>query len=280
MRIKKKQTEVGNSGVNPSSLASELLEILAAGSTETFWKILNNYLPSTYCIVMLLDDRMNLITRAVCRLRGLQEESSSVGAVFPADRLKDQRSVFNTRQSLLCRFESSDIDHDLKALIPKKTRTILVVPLGTASERQGVIIFGEERLWSRAPFTDDKIQLAVAISKQIASGVQLLQFCDKQPETSRTARVSQIAVREQEGITMLGEVARAVEHEINNPLSVIVNWSELYRDDESIDAELRNKFQIIYDMSLRIAAVTRRLGEIKEGSITEFIKGSGMTEIK
>jgi two-component system sporulation sensor kinase B len=82
-----------------------------------------------------------------------------------------------------------------------------------------------------------------------------------------------------ERLAALGEVTRAVEHEINNPLSVIVNWSEIYRKDESIDPRLRGKFQTIYDMSERIMVVIKKLSEMKETRSVEFIKGQKMTRI-
>jgi signal transduction histidine kinase len=75
-------------------------------------------------------------------------------------------------------------------------------------------------------------------------------------------------------------VTRTVEHEINNPLSVIVNWAEIYREDSAIDPELRRKFQIIYDMAMRITEVIKKLAEIKDAKSIEFIKGQKMTDIE
>ena len=82
-----------------------------------------------------------------------------------------------------------------------------------------------------------------------------------------------------ERLSALGEVTRTVEHEINNPLNVIVNWAEIYREDDAIDPELRKKFQVIFDMAMRIRDVVKKLTEIKDAKSVEFIKGQKMTDI-
>jgi C4-dicarboxylate-specific signal transduction histidine kinase len=99
-------------------------------------------------------------------------------------------------------------------------------------------------------------------------------------EARHNLHVSQDKVIKAERLATLGEVTRTVEHEINNPLSVIVNWAEIYREDSTIDPELRRKFQIIYDMAIRITAVIKKLAEIKDAKSIEFIKGQKMADIE
>jgi len=280
--LKKNKTleELNNDILGLSSLATDLLAALEAESLpESFAESLKDHIPSTYCILMLLDDKMNLVTRLACPVRSLTWEPA-IGSTYQSDRLRIVRSVFETRQPALYRLEFEDIDDDLKLMISKATCSVLVVPIRIGAENGGVMIFGEERHWNRAPITHEKIQLAVAISKQVATGVQLWRCRDKLADAGRSLEISRDSLIKAERLATLGEVTRAVEHEINNPLSVIVNWSEIYREDPSVDAELRKKFQIIYDMSIRIMEVIRRLSEVKDSKSIEFIKGQRMTDIK
>lgn len=262
-----------------SSLATDLLRNLEEGSPESFAESLQYHIPSTYCIVMLLDDQQNLVLSIVSPNRSLVWEPR-LGTTYQRDQLATGRMVFETRQPMLYRLEFDEIDDDLKMLISKNTRSLLVVPMRAGLEDVGVIIFGEERRWDRAPFTDENIKLATAIGNQIATGVQLWRCYEKLADARHELEISRDIMIKAERLSTLGEVTRAIEHEVNNPLSVIVNWSEIYREDASIDPELRKKFQIIYDMSIRIMEVIRKLAEIKDAKTVEFIKGQRMTDIK
>jgi C4-dicarboxylate-specific signal transduction histidine kinase len=227
---------------------------------------------------MLSDANGSLTTRIACPIRSFTWEPL-IGAVYAADRLKSVRTVLETRQPLLYRLDSDDIEDDLKKMLAKNTRSVLVVPIRIAAENIGVMIFGEERHWNRSSFTNDKIQLAVAISKQVATGLSTWWCRERLTEARRDLKLSYDKIIKAERLATLGEVTRAVEHEINNPLSVIVNWSEIFRDDDSIDPEIRKKFQIIYDMSMRIMAVIRKLSAMKDTKAVEVIRGQKMTHI-
>ncbi len=246
---------------------------------ESLSESLKDHLPSTYCILMMLDDKMNLAVRAACPVRTLTWEPA-IGAVYAPDRLMQVRSVLTTRQPRLFRLEVDAIDDDLRKIITRETRSLLVVPIRVAAENAGLLLLGEERRWDREPFTNEKIQLAVDISRQVSIVLNMRWCYERLNEARHDLQVSQDKVIKAERLAALGEVTKAVEHEINNPLSVIVNWAEIYREDEAIDPEMRKKFQIIYDMAMRITAVIKKLTELKDAKTIEFIKGQKMTDLE
>ncbi len=248
-----------------------LLESLAEG--------LKDHLPSTYCIAMLYDDKLNMVMRIACPIRTLTWEPV-IGTVYPANRLAVIREVLETRQPRVFRLESGEIDDELKTLITKKTRSVLIVPIRIGAENVGAMVFGEERYWEREPFNNEKIQLAVAITRQVGIGLNLWWCYERLSEARHDLQVSHDKMIKAERLATLGEVTRAVEHEVNNPLNVIVNWSEIYREDEDIDPELRKKFQVIYDMAMRIRTVIKKLSELKDARSIEFLKGQKMTDIE
>jgi len=242
---------------------------------DAFSEKLKDYLPSTYCIVMLLDDKLNLTLRVTCPVRSLTWEPA-IGTVYPPDRLTRTRTVFETRQPRLYRLEVDEIDNDLKTVITRHTQTVLVVPIRIAAENVGLIIFGEERRWERESFTNEKIQLAIAISRQVAVGLNMQWSYERLAAAQREIHAYHDKMIKAERLAALGEVTRMVEHEVNNLLSVIVNWSEIYREDTAIDPELRKKFQIVYDMAMRIGDAVRKLGEIRDDKSSEFPKEKNM----
>ncbi len=246
---------------------------------ERMSESLKDHLPSTYCIVMVLDDKMNLTTRIACPVRTMNWEPE-IGVVYSHAQLPRLREVLEARQPKVFKIDNDDLDPELSRIITARTRSALAVPIRVAAENVGMIIFGEERQWERSPFNNEKIQLAVAISRQVAVGLNMWWCYQRLEEAQHNLQVSHDKVIKAERLAALGEVTRAVEHEVNNPLNVIVNWSEIYRDDKNIDQEMRKKFQIIYDMAMRIRDVVRKLGEIKDIKSIEFIKGQKMTDIE
>jgi hypothetical protein len=239
---------------------------------------LKDHIPSTYAVVMLYDDKSNLALRIACPVRSLTWEPA-IGMVFSPDRLAKVSAVLEGRQPRVYRLETDEIDEDLKKIITRETRSLLAVPIRIAAENVGLMIFGEERDWVRSPFTNEKIQLAVAISRQVSVGINLWWCYERLTNARHDLQVSHDKVVKAERLSALGEVTRAVEHEINNPLNVIVNWAEIYREDDAIDPELRKKFQVIFDMAMRIRDVVKKLTEAKEAKSVEFIKGQKMTDI-
>lgn len=263
-----------------SSLTAELLHDVGAGSVlDSFAESLEKHLPSTYCLVMLLDGNRNLITRIACPQRGLAWKPL-IGAVYSLEQLALTRTVLESRQPLFFRLEIDRIDEALRTLLPNQTCSVLVVPIVIGDETGGIIIFGEERAWARAPFTNDKIRLAEAVSKQLAAAIGMRRCHESLTEAKRLLQISYDKSIKAERLAALGEVTHALEHEINNPLSVIVNWSEVYRGDESIDQEIRKKFQIMYDMAIRIMDVIRKLSSIRDTKSVEFMKGQRMTDLE
>lgn len=261
------------------SITSSLFkDIEREGLPATLSESLKDHLPSTYCLVLVLDDKQNLTSRIACPVRTLTWEPS-IGALYTPDQLTKIRTVLTTRQPMVIQFDLDAVDGDLRSIISPSTQSALIVPIRIAAENAGIIIFAEERKVERSPFTNEKIQLAVAISKQVSVGLNMLWCYERLTDARDNLRISHDKMIKAERLAALGEVTRAVEHEINNPLNVIVNWAEVYRDDETIDPEVRKKFQIMYDMAMRIGNVVKRLGDIKEAKSVEFLKGQKMTDI-
>lgn len=263
------------------SITSDMLKDMERESLlESLSERLKDHLPSTYCLVMLFDEKLNLVVKIACPIRTLTWEPN-IGAVHPSSRLPIIMKAIESRQPHVFRLdEGEEIDRDIAGLLTRTTKSVMVVPIRIAAENVGVLVFGEERGWQRAPFDNERIQLAVAISKQVGIAVNMWWAFERMKEAKKEIEIAHDKVIKAERLATLGEVTRAVEHEINNPLNVILNWSEIYREDENIDPELRKKFQIIYDMSMRIRDVIKKLSAIKDAKSIEFIDGQKMTNLE
>lgn len=88
-------------------------------------------------------------------------------------------------------------------------------------------------------------------------------------DVTRLVRLEkQLVHRERQA--MVGQVAIALNHEINNPLAGILGNAELARSRPGLDRAVADMMQVIIDQTQRIAAVTLRLRQIEEDHLTEY----------
>lgn len=78
----------------------------------------------------------------------------------------------------------------------------------------------------------------------------------------------------------IGQVGIAVRHEINNPLtSVIGNVELLLERAAGKDKELETRLEIILNNTLRISEIIRRVEDIQQERVVEYLKGIKMTDL-
>ena len=93
-------------------------------------------------------------------------------------------------------------------------------------------------------------------------------------ETNRRLQVAQQALVERERLAAVGEVAVTVNHEINNPLTVIIGNAELLlKDLGASDKKARKKVEHIVAESKRIAQITRALRKIDKPVSEDYLPG-------
>jgi len=84
-----------------------------------------------------------------------------------------------------------------------------------------------------------------------------------------------------ERLGALGQLGVAVRHEINNPLTTVIGNTEILLERyEEKDKDLAVRLQSILNNALRIAEIVKRLQEIKQDKVVEYLKGVNMTDLK
>lgn len=155
--------------------------------------------------------------------------------------------------------------------------------------------------WSRNVHVEDRQLLEEALASAAADGTQakvacriehgfggyrdaLLRCCG---DPERGTVVGILSDSDEDGGSRWGvrkgrleaarEIIRALRHEINNPLSVVVGEAQLLRENslEDLDPALRASVVAICDEGARIKELIRRLGVLEEAPLDTYLDESG-----
>ncbi len=171
----------------------------------------------------------------------------------------------------------SDI-HRGKVQDEAPVRSFLSIPLLLGEELIGVMNFGHTRpgTFNRHNLRVLSIaagQLSVIIERTLYFN-QLAETNGQLEEKNRQLEQAQAALVKRERLAAIGEVAVAVNHEINNPLTVIIGNAEfLLNDLNDADQATLNKVETIVSESKRIARITRALRRVDRPVVEDYLPG-------
>ena len=157
-------------------------------------------------------------------------------------------------------------------------RSFLSIPLLLGEELIGVMNFGNTR---PGTFNRHNLRVLSIAAGQLSVIIERALYFNQLAETNRQLedknsqlKQTQAALVERERLAAIGEVAVTVNHEINNPLTVIIGNAEfLLHDMEDADDETLSKVQIIVSESKRIARITRSLRAVDQPVVEDYLPG-------
>ncbi len=150
----------------------------------------------------------------------------------------------------------------------KEANPILLVPLMLDYESLGIIVFIGH---SKSIFRDKDKKLLSIVGEQIALSIDRLFYMKaleakniELEKAHQKLRDTQDRIINDERLMAVKELAVSVNHEINNPLSVITgNVEYLLFINKGLDEKVTDRLKIIEHESLRIAEINRRLLDIQ-----------------
>ena len=136
-------------------------------------------------------------------------------------------------------------------------RSLLGLPLVTRGQPQGLVIFVDAGYGQ--PYSNREIDLARAIVGQAATAMENARLLHDLEASLYELKETQARLIQAERLSAMGELAAAVAHQINNPLTTIVLDTELLLLKEPDGTDNYQSLSAIMRAGKRAAGVVRRL---------------------
>jgi signal transduction histidine kinase len=181
------------------------------------------------------------------------------------DRLQPDRWHSIVRQSLLW---LPDREHDQPDRGDQNFSAILIVPLGVDGETIGFLNLAS---YADGVLFEKQIKLMTVVADQLAVSVERLNYVaciEAQHRTLQQSheklRASQARLVADEKLTAVAELAATINHQINNPLSIIVgNVQCLALEETKLSAKSKDRLKRVVEAALKVGEVNRRLLNIQ-----------------
>lgn len=160
-------------------------------------------------------------------------------------------------------------DNDADGFAPRSPfAAVLAVPLSVEHEVIGLLNLGS---YTAGVLTRRQIKLMSVVADQLAVSIERLGYVARieaqnlaLQEAHRQLTASQDQVIASERLAAVAELAASVNHQINNPLSVIVGHAQcLGLEEKQLSDRCRERLERIVSAALKIGEVNRRLLNVR-----------------
>jgi signal transduction histidine kinase/ActR/RegA family two-component response regulator len=146
----------------------------------------------------------------------------------------------------------------IRALLDSaSSRSILALPLVQRGQTAGIVLFADAR--RTRVFSQRDVDMGRAIVGQASTALENARLVHDLERSLAELRDTQDRLVQTARLSAMGELAAAVAHQINNPLTTIMVDSEMMLQDEPDNSPNAKSLQAINRAGKRAAGVARRL---------------------
>jgi PAS domain S-box-containing protein len=225
-----------------------------------------------------LDELLGLSLRQIIELFGLD-----LGAVYLVSEHSGQverRAAVGLRSAGVRQFAANIVPGELLRHL-KRTRATVLAPqalsaipyFGSLPETEGVQVARVVILWSkdriiggllvgsrsRREFSTAELNLLAAVGNQIAGTIEKTTLYDETRQALENLRRTQEQLVQSEKMVALGQLISGVAHELNNPLTAILGYSQLLSGNEEAGTQVADFSNKITKQAHRTQRIVQNL---------------------
>lgn len=242
------------------------LEVLAMLSSQSnlskpqgMFRVLENanqLIGADWCEVALLTpDRQSLVTQVALGIGIWASEPQPYIDLF---RSPDLAESIKSQSVIIRSSDASKMTNGIKQFLEMShCRSAVGIPLILRGQPQGIVVFADSR---RGRVLNERdIDVGRAVVAQASTALSNSYLLHDLERSFRELKDTQERLVQTARLSAMGELAAAVAHQINNPLTTIMVDSEMMLLDENPDSQNYKSLQAIHRAGKRASGVARRL---------------------
>jgi len=226
---------------------SDLLDLIVHLAVDTIDKADN-------CVLHLLDKETGQL-----RPRAL----SFVGQVRPdvvgRSRMKPGQGVAGSALETGQVINVPDVSQDSRFVRVGNVRpfsSMLVAPLVFGDQRIGTLSLDSQQAHA---FTLNNERLLATLATQAAAAIENARLVDDLQQSLRDLKATQVQLIQSEKLSALGQLIAGVAHELNNPLTAVLGYTQLLQMSPDIDEDVLADLGKIHRQARRAAKIVHDL---------------------
>ncbi|HXA79275.1 MAG TPA: ATP-binding protein [Candidatus Acidoferrales bacterium] len=131
-----------------------------------------------------------------------------------------------------------------------------IVVLWAKDRIMGILVVGNREM---RPFSTAELNLLSAVGNQIAATIDKSLLLEKTREAYDTLRCTQEQLLQSEKMAAVGQLISGVAHELNNPLTAILGYSQLLKSEEFVHPRGADYLEKLYKQAQRTHHIVQNL---------------------
>lgn len=217
---------------------------------------INRLSGADWCELALYKDKQLMLTVQLRVGQGVWIGEQRARISF--EKYPDLMEILRSQHPLNVRVEDKDLSPGVRALFTSThSRVMLLVPLIQRNQPHGLVIFADSE--HTQPFNKREVDIASAIVWQASTALENAHLVQDLEQSLQDLKDAQDRLIQTARLSAMGELAAAVAHQINNPLTTIVVDAEMMLQDEPKDTPNYHSLEAILRAGKRASGVARRL---------------------